>query len=73
MRPSSYVAIVSLLLIALACWLNGSAQAAPATPDVECVEWASVPPWSITRCEDWQSGEVCLVASSGFVVCKLEG
>lgn len=49
------------------------ANAAPAnTPDVECLPWADAEGWTVTRCQDWNNGEVCLVASSGFVACTFE-
>jgi hypothetical protein len=43
--------------------------AAPATPDTECVLWADIKPWAITRCESWEDATVCYIATSGFLQC----
>ena len=69
-------------LILLAFWLlymaalpSIEAQAAPAAPaqgDTECVLWADIKPWAITRCESWETGEVCMIATSGFLVCRFD-
>ena len=40
--------------------------------DTECVLWADIKPWAVTRCEDWNTGEICMIASSGMMQCKLE-
>lgn len=74
---------IGTLLLILGTMLNGyifgtllfnppTVQAAPAAPDVECVEWAKAGPWTITRCEDWSAGETCLIANSGMIVCRFE-
>lgn len=48
-------------------------EAAPANvPDVECYPWATTADWTITRCQDWNNGESCLIASSGFVACRFD-
>lgn len=40
--------------------------------DTVCEVWADIKPWAITRCESWETGEVCFVATSGMLVCKWE-
>lgn len=70
---NDYLAVALILLIALAVvFVPTALRAAPATSDTECTLWADTKPWAITRCESWETGEVCMVATSGFVVCKWE-
>lgn len=69
------IGVCAILFIALGMALNitRAADAAPANvPDVECYPWADAEGWTITRCQDWSNGEVCLVASSGFVACTFD-
>lgn len=47
-------------------------EAAPANvPDVECYPWADAEGWTVTRCYDYNNNEACLIASSGFVACRM--
>lgn len=45
-------------------------HAKAAQGDTACILWADIKPWAITRCTSWETGEVCMIATSGFVVCK---
>ena len=47
-------------------------HAAGGGSDTECVLWADIKPWAITRCESWETGEVCMQSTSGMLVCKFE-
>lgn len=44
-------------------------HAAGEEPDTECVLWADIKPWAITRCESWEDETVCYIATSGFLQC----
>lgn len=46
--------------------------ATPAEPDVTCATWASTNEWTVTRCEDEYSGEICFLSSSGMMQCRFE-
>lgn len=68
---------LAIMLMLIAALLAGGiflapVQAAPSNaPDVECYPWADAEGWTITRCEDWNNNESCLIASSGFVACRM--
>lgn len=72
---NDYVAITLIVLIAFGAAIGGAyipplkAQAAPAQSDTECVLWADIKPWAITRCESWEDNTVCYLATSGFLQC----
>jgi hypothetical protein len=69
----SGVTMLTLLLVvvALIAWQQAPVQAADEA-EVTCAMWADTKPWSITRCEDAFSGEICFVASSGMMACRFD-
>lgn len=73
MRTTSLALAVVLVALALLMSLDIRAVAAtPAQSDTECVLWADIKPWAITRCESWETGEVCMIATSGMLVCRFD-
>lgn len=69
------LAIMLVLIVALFAGgiFLAPVEAVPSNvPDVECLPWADAEGWTITRCQDWSNGEVCLIASSGFVACMFD-
>lgn len=75
MKPASIALLVVFVALALFMALDIRAVAAPATPaqsDTECVLWADIKPWAITRCESWEDNTVCYLATSGFLQCFKE-
>lgn len=72
MKRTRLALAIVLVALALLMSLDIQAVAAPATPDTECILWADIKPWAITRCESWESGETCFIATSGMMDCWKE-
>jgi hypothetical protein len=73
-HPDIYAFVAIVLIVLTLVFFAPDAHAAPqaTTPDVECVPWGETGYWTITRCFDWNSDEVCFMASSGFLVCRFD-
>lgn len=73
MKPASIALLVVFVALALFMALDIRAVAAPVqSGDTECVLWADIKPWAITRCESWEDATVCYLATSGFLQCFKE-
>jgi hypothetical protein len=72
-KVTAHIISIAIVTVAAMLVLNiyayATADAAPSTPDTECVLWADIKPWAITRCESWETGETCMIATSGFLQC----
>lgn len=73
MRPANQflvtVGAITLLLVA-----SIFAATAPVEAEITsaCVVWQTAGQWTLYRCEDEQTGEMCIHSSSGMMQCRLD-